>query len=377
MAPARRFKTPQTLRSSALAVIAACALQPLAAWAQATPPAPAPAPSVPEIDLKLFDKAEVDRSKGCTVALWQSNRNPDSDRYAYLFTEVLAPKTFARQPARIKVGGQVLPLQRVAAGGKTNGYALHEHQLYKLPGDGEYVVLDLTLGELEGEAVEITGGTMTVVMRGKQVFRASVKGGAGCMTAAAPAPPPAPPPAPAAAMVQAKPAAVPQASGTPGMFERYPVRMAQVPKGFVQTVQKKFSCNPDFIARVGITGFQMSEESAIWQIPCDSFAYQSTAVFALVYLPDPNANLTFLTFQGIKGKERTTEPGTLVDPEWDVRSRTVKSVSLGRAAGDCGVFERYRVTPEGRFELMEYREKDSCDGKPTKPETYPLLYRAR
>ena len=376
MDQARRFDAPRSLRLPALAVFAACSLQPLAAWAQATPPAPAlaPAQAVPEVDLKLFDKAEVDRSKGCTVALWQSNRNPDADRYAYLFTEVLAPKTFARQPARIKVGGQVVALQRVAAGGKTNGYALYEHQLYKLPGDGEYVVLDLALGELEGEAVEITGGTMTVVMRGKQVFRASVKGGAGCMTAAAP-PPPAPAPAPA--MVQTKPAPAAPAGGAPGMFERYPVRMAQVPKGFVQTVQKKFSCNPDFIARTGITGFQMSEESAIWQIPCDSFAYQSTAVFALVYLPDPNANLTFLTFQGIKGKERTTEPGTLVDPEWDVRSRTVKSVSLGRAAGDCGVFERYRVTQEGRFELLEYREKDSCDGKATKPEAYPLLYRAR
>lgn len=161
------------------------------------------------------------------------------------------------------------------------------------------------------------------------------------------------------------------------MFQQYPVRMAQVPKAFVQAVVKKFSCNAEFIARVGITGFQMSEESAIWQVPCDNFAYQSNAIFALVYLPDPNSNLTFLTFRGIKGKERPSEPGTLMDPEWDVKSRTVKSVSLGRAQGDCGVLERYRVTAEGRFELLEYRQKESCDGKATKPENYPLVYRAR
>ncbi len=32
--------------------------------------------SQPDVDLKLFEKAEADRSRGCTVALWQADRDP-------------------------------------------------------------------------------------------------------------------------------------------------------------------------------------------------------------------------------------------------------------------------------------------------------------
>lgn len=316
----------------------------------------AQAPAASDIDLKLFEANEVDRSKGCTVALWQSNRDPDKDKYAYIFFERLG-KDHARQPAQIKIGNQAVSLRRVAIGGKNNGYDLYEYQLYKMPGDNQYVVLELKLGELEGEAVEVEAGTMTVVMRGKNVFRASVKGGAGCMTPAAPAPPS-------------------RGGEAPVMFRRYQVTAAMVPAAFTQAVQKKYGCDAAFM-KTGILGFQMSEESAIWQIPCERFAYQTTAVYALVYLTDPAANLTFLNFQQPKGHPRTNDPGVLMSPAWDAKTRTVTSVSLARGAGDCGVLERHQVTPEGQFRLVEYREKKACDGKAAKPEDYPLVFRAR
>ena len=170
---------------SRLALLLASALLPSFAMAQAKP-------DDGKIDLKLFDKAEVDRSKGCSVALWQANRDPDKDRYAFIFAEALTGQNNARQPARIKIGDQVLSLTRVAVGGKAGGYGLHPYQLYRLAqGDG-YAVLELKLGEIEGEAVEIESGSLVLSLPGKQQFKASVKGGAGCMTAAAP-PPPAPP----------------------------------------------------------------------------------------------------------------------------------------------------------------------------------------
>lgn len=350
---------------AALMLIAASA-GPLGA--QTPPPAQTAAPTKPDdtkLDLKLFDKAEVDRSKGCTVALWQSNRDPDKDRYAFIFSEALTGPNHARQPARIKVGEKILPMTRVAVGGKVGGYGLYPYQLYRIGSDDGFAVLDLTLGEIEGEAVEIESGTLTVSMAGKQQARVTVKGGAGCMTAPVAAPPPA-----------ARPAAAAAASGLDGIFSRYTVRPAQIPRTLPATLKSRFGCDPEML-KSGVTGFQMSEESAIWELPCQRFNIQANAVYALVYLPEPSQNLSFLSFKAPPGKKRTSAPAELMSPEWDVKSRTVTGIALGRSEGDCGVYERHRVGADGEFVLVEYREKVACDGKATKPEQFPLVYRGR
>ncbi len=318
----------------------------------------------PAVDLKMFSTEEADRSKGCTVALWQADRDPARDKFAVLFHEVLNGQ--ARAPARIKVGEAVLTLQRVATGGATSGYGLAAYQLYRTTTGDDYVILNLALDPVEGEAVSIDGGTMTVVMRGRQVFRASVKGGAGC--AAAPATKPV-----AAAPAANKPVAAAPPSQPGGAFRQYQVRMNTVPPAFLQAVEKKYDCDMDFM-KSEIIGFQLSEESAIWQVRCMRAAYQTTAVYALVYLPAPATNLRFLGFQQPPGHPRTGEAGVLIDPVWDVAARTVTSIGLGRGAGDCGVLERHRVTAEGTFALVEYREKDKCDGRRVAPEAFPKIY---
>jgi hypothetical protein len=349
-----------------LAILAA---EPLAA--QTLPPAQSPAPARPDetkLDLKLFDKAEVDRSKGCTVALWQSNRDPDKDRYAFIFTEALTGQNHARQPARIKIGEKILPMTRVAVGGKVGGYGLYPYQLYKLGADDGFAVLDLKLGEIEGEAVEIESGTLTVSMAGKQQARVNVKGGAGCMTAPAAAPPT---PAPQAAATAAPPPSIPG-----GIFSRYAVRSNQIPRTLPAMLKSRFGCDPEML-KTGVTGFQMSEESAIWELPCQRFNIQANAVYALVYLPEPSQNPRFLSFKAPPGKKRPSAPAELMSPEWDVKTRTVTGTALGRSESDCGVYERHRVGADGEFVLVEYREKATCDGKAARPEQFPLVYRAR
>lgn len=345
------------MRCSIFATMMASLLLGQAAWAQA------PKADETKIDLKLFDKAEIDRSKGCSVALWQANRDPDKDRYAFIFMETLTGANHARQPGRIKVGEQVLTLTRIAAGGKAGGYGLYPYQLYKLSQPDAFLVLELKLGEVEGEAVDVEGA-LILSMPGKQQSRVAVKGGAGCMTAAAPAPPP------------AQPARAPAAAEATGMFQRYQVRPAQVPRSLLATAEKKFGCSPSLMKQ-GIAGFQMSEESAIWDIPCQSFNIQGNSIFARVYLPDPATNLTFLSFRAPPGKKRTSEPAELMSPQWDVKTRTVSGTALGRSAGDCGVYERHRVDEAGEFVLIEYREKEACDGKVVKPEQFPLVYRGK
>lgn len=364
---------------SSLSVIA------MPAQAQTPPVAPQP------IDVKLFAKKDVDRSKGCSVGIWQDGRDPEADEFAYAFIEPLYGRNNVRQTARIRIAGQDVVLRRVATGGKNNGFNLFEYQLYKMPGEDEFVVMELKLGELEGESVSIDGGTMSIIMKGRPVFRMSVQGGAGCWGPPVPVPPPAragaTPAAPAVAPAPARQAAAPaRPAPAPapvvavddhtGLFQRGKVDKSLVARELKQAAKKQFGCE-DRMMNGDVIGFNMSEESAIWEIPCQSFAYQASSVFALVYTPAPGKEHRFLTFEGPKGHKRTNEPGVLLNATWDVRARTVQSISLGRSMGDCGVLERYRVTAEGGFRLLEYREKVECDGKVVKPEEFPLVFRAR
>ncbi|MGL4440991.1 MAG: DUF1176 domain-containing protein [Bosea sp. (in: a-proteobacteria)] len=351
----------------------------LPALAQTAPAAPAP------IDVKLFAKKDIDRSKGCSVGIWQAKKNPDTDEFAYAFIEQLYGRNNARQTARIRIAGQDVIIRRVATGGKNNGFNLFEYQLYKMPDEDEFVVMELKLSELEGESIGIESGTMSFIMKGRPVFRMSVEGGAGCWGEPLPMPAPArAATAPAAAPAPARPAAAPAVAAAPaataddhkGIFQRGKVDKQLVARELKQSAKKQFGCE-DRMMNGEVIGFDMTEESAIWEIPCQSFAYQASSVFALVYTPAPGKEHKFLTFEGPKGHKRTNEPGVLLNAKWDVRARTVQSISLGRSMGDCGVLERYRVTAEGGFRLLEYREKKECDGKVVKPEEFPLVFRAR
>jgi hypothetical protein len=330
----------------------------------------------PEIDLKLFETSEVDRSKGCSVALWQSNRDPDKDKFAFIFTENLTGRNHARQPARIKIAGQAVTLTRVATGGKTTGYGLFPYQLYRIGETDDFVVLDLKLAEEAGEAVDIESGTMSIIMRGRQVFRASVKGGAGCNTpAAAEAAKPAAPRA--AAAKPPEPAPPVTNNDMAGMFERYTVRAGQVPRVMTQAMAKQFGCEA-VIMRRPVIGYQMSEESAIWQIPCGEYAAgQVSAIFALVYVTDPAKQYTFLPFKWPKGQNRGLGDNAMMEPKWDLKTRTVTSINTEGNGKDCGSLERHKVTEDGTFQLVELRYREMCDGKNIGVENFPVTFKAR
>ncbi len=324
----------------------------------------ASASAAEKIKLRLFAKQEISRSGGCSLALWQSNRDPDWDRYAYVYYEQLSGRNYSRRSARIKIGNEVLRLSRIAAGGRTTGYGIYSCQLYRIGQGRGHAILELQLEPEEGEAVEVSGGRMIVVMPGKTPFTIRVKGGAGCFASAAPR---------ARSQVRPGPAAtnVPQ-----GMFKRYDVGFRRIPRAVVDRVRRRYKCELD-VMKSGVTGFQMSEESALWEFPCERFAASSSAVYALVYLPNPAQNFQFLRFQAPRGAKRPTASGVLLNPQWNVRTRTVTSVSLGRGSGDCGTLERHRVTAAGEFKLIEFREKPRCDGKAVAPGRFPLVYRSR
>jgi hypothetical protein len=316
--------------------------------------APITAEANEAIDLKLFEKSEINRSEGCSVVLWQDDRDPDEDKYAYLFAEKLSGENHTRQPARIKIGDEVTLLNRVATGGKTTGYNLYEYQLYRMPNENEFVILDLQLADEEGESVDVVSGVMILIMKGKPVFRATVKGNAGCAAAAEPE----------------------SAEVGPGMFESYPVGPEEIPAPMTAAANKQFGCEPALVQK-GVMAFQLSEEAAIWQIPCGDYGAKSSAIYAIVYIPDPSADVKFLKLKLPDCIKRSLGDHALMDPSWDMKSRTVTGIHTEGNGSDCGQYERYEVSDEGEFRLVEFREKTTCDGQSMAPKDFPLVFTAR
>jgi hypothetical protein len=329
-----------------------------------------------DIDLELFESSEVDRSTGCSIVLWQHDRDPDADKFAYLFVESLVGQDNARRPARIRIGGVDKTLKRVAKGGRTTGYDLFEFQLYQLPAANEFVILELELADEQGETVDVEAGKMTVVMDGKLPFRTAVKGNAGCMTPAVPDRGRTSGPPRRSDPTASGPAARPQSSEVgPGMFERYAVRQAQVPAKMTDASRKQFGCEPATMKK-GVTAFQLSEEAAIWQIPCGDYGAKFSVVYALVYIPDPSANYNFLPLAPPEGTTRGLGAHALMDPTWDMKNRTVTGIHTEGNGSDCGQYERYQVTDAGGLRLVEFREKPECDGQSLKPQDFPLVFKA-
>ncbi|MCZ8259424.1 MAG: hypothetical protein O9333_04765 [Beijerinckiaceae bacterium] len=336
----------------------------------------AQAPAAPaKVDLKLFDRAEIDRSKGCTFVLWQDDRDPDKDRYAYLFIETLG-RNHVRENARIKVGDTVLSFRRIAVGGaKEFGYKTFPSALYRMDKEDSFLIMDLKLEDSPGEVVDVVGGTMTVIRPKLPPFIAEVKGNAGCNTPAAPAPAPkAQAPAPAPVAAAPAPASRAPALSPPAMFEKYPVRPGSVPARLRNEAIKSIGCN-DKLTRLPVIGYSLSEESAIWEITCNEYAGDTPSkIFALVYTPDPGKQYTILKPPIPKGKQRQGNIAELLDVKWDMRARIV-TASYIEGNGACGMYERHQLAEDGNFVLLEYREKIDCGGKPMKASEFPLVYR--
>jgi hypothetical protein len=334
--------------------------------AQTTNPPAAP----PKIDLKLFEKSEIDRSKGCSFVLWQGDRDPEKDRFAYVFSETLG-RNHVRENARVKIGPEVLEFKRIAVGGAREfGYKTFPSALYKAEKDDSFLIFDLKLEDSPGEVMDVIGGTMTVIRPKLPPFVVGVKGNAGCNTPAALQPKRTEAPAPA----QGPPSSA--ALVPPAIFDKFAVAGNRIPTRMRQEAANKFKCEEAEL-RKGAVGYSLSEESALWEMNCAERMWGRSKIFALVYMPDPAKQFAFQTFVMPRGKERQTAPQEIIAPQWDVKNRIITSLATEGNGKDCGVFERHQLTEAGAFELIEYREKTMCDGKVISPREWPLVYQRR
>ncbi len=306
-----------------------------------------------KIDLRLFGKQQLDGFDGCSLALWQHNRDPESDRYAYVLFQPFG-EDGAPLPAWVKIGENIHELESVASG-DTIARGLAAYQVFR---DSEATALvDIHDAVEENDGNTIRDARVTVVQSGMLPFRIRVKGRTAC-------------PQTSGASSDAV------SLGIPREFDS----LQGVPAALLDTIQSQLGdiCDPHSTPGFGAV-YAISDAMSLWQIPCMMAAYQGSSVFlaALNDRPEHNVLLPFPFPPGEGNGDRYD----LINPQVDAASGTVTSIARGRGAGDCGVLERHKlVAVEGEaveFELIEYREKTQCDGVATDPEDYPLVYPLR
>lgn len=310
------------------------------------------------IDLRLFGTAELDGFDGCRLALWQEDRDPAQDKFAYVLFQPFGGDG-TPLPAWMKIAKEMIELEPVATGENIVGRGLASLQVFKSSADGTLAVVDVLDAGESADGTAIADARITVVQTGKLPFRIRVKGEAGC------------------------PAATAQAGTQPGGADdairlthiRDFDSLSSVPPAILETVRRDLGdlCDPEGTPGMGAV-YAISGAMSLWQIPCMLAAYQGSSVFvaALNDTPSHNVLLPFSLPPGY-GDARFDIMSPQVSP-----SGTVTSVAFGRGAGDCGVYERHQlVEEEGEavaFRLETYREKPDCDGEATEPERFPLVY---
>ncbi len=105
----------------------------------------------------------------------------------------------------------------------------------------------------------------------------------------------------------------------------------------------------------------LGDGRAICALPCFMGAYN---IVTHAYLVDTdNGTLIRQLSFPMQENGKLIRMEEIVSPSFDAMTRIVMSFNRGRGLGDCGV--QYRWQWDGlRFQLVEQRKKDQCDGKP-------------
>ena len=134
--------------------------------------------------------------------------------------------------------------------------------------------------------------------------------------------------------------------------------------GFVE--QCRFHYGQCFAVRI-------ADDTELYVLPCAlGGAYNQPYAFYRLY--DGKAFEVPLPYMTDEGP--TTTSGA-VNVDWDQPSRTLTAFDKGRGLGDCGVWDKWRLSDDPvdvRFVLVESRIKDDCDGEGEGPETWPLIW---
>jgi len=313
------------------------------------------------LDMRLMAEADIAPAARCGLRLWQRERNPDADTFAYAFAMIVAEGQAG--DGLIKIGKQIERVTPIAAGGQAFG-PIHQVQVLRKPDSPLTIIIDLMEFADAGDGLEVYDGRITVYDSNKPPFPVRVAGGYACAAQAA---------------TQAEVAAV-------DLKKIQDINgWKQVPPEILSDVRESQDCDHDSLSVVWGSVYQVAENRRIWEIPCFLGAYQGAMVFMYQITDQPDSfwRMTFQTPPGPGTKTQqeqnpAAEQAWLMEPRLNAATGIVTSLELGRAAADCGKYQRHRLVPDGdgahRFELIEYREKPVCDEVFIPVEDFPLLY---
>lgn len=312
-----------------------------------------------DIDLKLFGENVIQGWEGCRLGLWQHNRNPDENRYAYvLFAPIPDGEAL---PAWVKIGDEIIEVSPRDIGSADAGM-LEPFRLYRDAENKLTVMMEVFEQNRTDEGIEIADGRLTFLRNDKFPFAIRVKGLNGCPGA------------------QSKTDAADldtdsQLSlGSPVGFDS----LDSVPAPVLRAIAAEASeCESETTAGYS-SAYSISDEMTLWEVPCNLYASHGSSVFAVswTYHPDHASVLLFPAPPGMNIADYAGLMNATVDPA----TATVTSYSLD-SGGDCGSFDKFQlIVAEGEtveFKLVEFREKTDCDGVETDPATFPQVYQGR
>ena len=323
-------------------------------------PLQAAADDANDIDLRLFGDNVIDGWPGCRFALWQHDRNPEDDRFAYVF---FAPIPDGEAlPAWVKIGDEVIEVENRPIGSADTGM-LEPFRLYRDAAAELTVMMEIFSQTRTDRGVEIDDARLTFLRSDRFPFAIRVKGLNGC---------------PGATADEGGAGAEPRTGGLSLGAGVGIDSLDSVPSAVLRAIATDTPvCDPGSTAGYS-TAYAISDAMTLWQVPCNLYASSGSSVFAVswTYAPD---HATVLFFPAPPGAGISDE-AEILNASVAPATASVTSFSLD-SGGDCGTYQQYElVDAEGEtveFVLREYREKTDCDGVETDPSRFPLVYQNR
>jgi hypothetical protein len=323
-----------------------------------------------EVALKLFGKQDIEQGIAkCRFSIWQHNRNPETDRYAFLLHSNIGEDGLPG-PARLKIGKKVYALYELVQGGEPID-GLASQYLYASEDRKVRVHIELEDVNLQSGEFVIGKADLTVFQKGKVPFVANAKGVSGCSAENT---------AVAGSGSSGSGVSGGLPAGIPIGKENYLNDSSEVPYALTQLMQDYASddCDVGGYAPWAGASYVINENYLLWQLPCFSGAYQASGVFAVTQNP-PQDWGELLTLPNPPGLEGNQNYGAMNADVLGPKG-LIRTTAFGRGAGDCGVYQVFRLTDGPgevlELELLEYREKIDCDGNATEPESWPLAYQS-
>ncbi len=320
-----------------------------------------------KIDLRLLTKKSVVGADGCGLGFWQRNRDPNKDKFAYVF--YLNFHDAHPTPPIIKIGKKRYELDRVDFG-NINATATDAYQVFRSADKKITVLLEIQKTHQDGDNFEVDKAQLTFVMVGKLPFRMNVIGRMACEY-------PDDEPAAKAAPVRApKPSNLDPNAVRLGREVSYNA-FRKVPRHVVQLVRDNSeACDIDNGPEYA-SSYAISDAMTLWQLPCALYASNATSVLITALNSTKFANM--LEVPDVPGNSSGEPNYALMNMVLKPKNAIVTTSNIN-TAGNCGSFERYQlIVAEGEaieIKLLEARGKESCNGPEIAPEKLPLLYQA-